>query len=148
ATALVQPLVALQPNQSRARASGNCLGQLGLPGASRTLEEERLAHCVAEEDHSGELLVHEVAGAREGVARVLNGGKEGHGHVFQVGWVRTGQAGTGSLPGERSAEPGGGRSRRLRRASVPRTSSSSMLAVAACCGGDGVNTSSTTWRLM
>ena len=70
-TRLVQALVALQPDQLGVGGLGDRLGQLGLAGAGRALDEQRLAERVGQEDRGRDRLVGEVAGAAEPLADVL-----------------------------------------------------------------------------
>ncbi len=65
---LVEPLVALQPDQPGPGELGDRLGELGLARSGRTLDQDRLAQPIGEERHAGDALVgqvvHRAAGPR------------------------------------------------------------------------------------
>ena len=58
---LVEALVALQADQAGAGHLGHRLGQLGLAGAGRALDQDRLAQPLGQVDHAGDALVGQVA---------------------------------------------------------------------------------------
>ena len=57
---LVQSLVALQPDQAAAREPGHGLRQLGLAGAGRPLDQDRLGQAVGQVDDPGDPVVGQV----------------------------------------------------------------------------------------
>ena len=57
---LVEALVALEADEPGAGHLGHRLGQLGLAGAGRTLDEDRLLQAVGQVDDAGDALVGEV----------------------------------------------------------------------------------------
>ena len=64
--ALVETLVALQADQPGAGQLGDRLGELGLAGAGRALDEHRLAEPIGEEGDAGDAIVGEVVRRRAG----------------------------------------------------------------------------------
>ncbi len=54
---LIEPLVALEPDQPGARHLGHGLGQLRLAGAGRALHEDGLAEAIGQVDDPGDALV-------------------------------------------------------------------------------------------
>ena len=70
---LVEPLVALQADEPGAAHLGHRLGQLGLAGAGRTLDEDRLAQAVGEVDDPGDALVGQVVDRLQPGAHIVDG---------------------------------------------------------------------------
>src|SRR5262249_11885553 len=56
----VEPLVALQPDQARARDPRDRLGKLGLPDAGRPFDQNRLLQTTGEEDDSADRGVGQI----------------------------------------------------------------------------------------
>ena len=75
---LVEPLVALQAHQVRARRAGDRLGQLGLADAGRPLHQQRLLERAGEEGGRRGGPVGEVAGLGEPARGVVGRGEPGH----------------------------------------------------------------------
>ena len=73
----IDPLVALQPNQPRARGGGERAGHLGLAHARLALHEQRLLERGRQVDGSREAPVGEIALARQGLLYGC-GGVEAH----------------------------------------------------------------------
>ena len=71
---LVEPLVALQADEAGAQDLGHRLGQLGLAGAGRALDQDRLAEAVGEEHDARDRIVGEVVD-------VLQPGADGRGRI-------------------------------------------------------------------
>ena len=69
---LVEPLVALEADQPGAGHLRRRLGELRLAGASRTLDEHRLAEPVGEEHHAGDPVVGQVVHVAEPVSHLLH----------------------------------------------------------------------------
>ena len=69
---LVEALVALQADEAGAGHLGDGLGELGLAGAGRALDEDRLAQPVGEEHDAGDALVGEVVDLLQSVADLLD----------------------------------------------------------------------------
>ena len=69
---LVEPLVALEPDQAGADDLGDRLGELGLAGSGGTLDQDRLAEAVGQVDDAGDALVGEVVDLAEPVADVVD----------------------------------------------------------------------------
>ena len=61
---LVEALVALEADEAGAGHLGDRLGQLGLAGAGRALDEDRLLQPVGEVDDAGDALVGQVVDLR------------------------------------------------------------------------------------
>ena len=59
---LVEPLVALEPDEPAAGDGGDRLGQLGLADAGGALDQDRLLQAVGEEHHPGDADVRQVVG--------------------------------------------------------------------------------------
>ena len=73
----IDPLVALQPDQARARGLRERARDLGLADAGLPLEQQRLLERGGEEDRGGQAPVGEVALAGQGLLDFRDGG-EGH----------------------------------------------------------------------
>ena len=70
--ALVEALVALQTDEPRAGHLGDALGQLGLAGTGRTLDQHRLAQPIGQENDAGDAVVGQVVDALQPIADLLN----------------------------------------------------------------------------
>ena len=71
-TALVETLVALEPDQPGTGHLGDRLGELRLAGAGGTLDQDRLAEPVGEERHSGDSVVGQVVDALQAISHLLD----------------------------------------------------------------------------
>src|SRR5207237_5114410 len=71
--ALVQPLVALEPDEAPGRDLGQGLGQLGLAYPRRAFDEHGAPHSLGQEDDGGNPSVGDVAGVLEVLLDILNG---------------------------------------------------------------------------
>ena len=140
---LVDPLVALQPDQPGAGRRRHRLGQLGLADPGRPLDQQRLAQPVGQEDGRRGRVVGEVAGGAEPLADLGRRREEGGLHTSIVphrvpdgsGQSRRGSRGAASVGCPRDvaagrARPGGGRA--APRPAAPRAwrSASCVAAVA------------------
>ena len=88
---LVEALVALQADEPGAGHLGHGLGQLGLAGAGRPLDEHRLAEPVGQEHHAGDAVVGQVGH----VVQLLAHGGDG---VEALSVRRRGSGGHGGQP--------------------------------------------------
>ena len=70
---LVEALVALEADEAGAGHLGHRLGQLGLAGAGRTLDEDRLAEPIGQVDDAGDALVGQVVDLAERLADLGDG---------------------------------------------------------------------------
>src|SRR5687767_11183711 len=77
---LVEALVALEADEPGARHLGHRLGQLGLAGARRALDQHGLAEAVGEVDDAGDPLVGEVGDIPQRLADVRDGCEARIGH--------------------------------------------------------------------
>ena len=107
---LVQALVALQPDQPGARQLGHRLGQLGLAGAGRALDQHRFAEALGQVDHAGDALVGEVADPAQTLREPRRGNRSGTARrrsQIELPSSRVGrpEASPGSLPGGGRAAP-------------------------------------------
>ncbi len=71
--ALVQSLVALEPDEPSGRDLGQGLGQLGLAHARRAFDENRPPHPLGQEDDGGDSPVGDVTGVLEVLLDILHG---------------------------------------------------------------------------
>ena len=86
---LVEALVALQADQAGPGHLGHRLGQLGLAGAGRALDQDRLAQPLGQVHHAGDAVVGEVADGAQPLPYL--GGR------LEAGWCGVAH-GCGSLP--------------------------------------------------
>src|SRR4030095_11026310 len=70
--ALVEPLVALEPDEPAPGDVGERLRQFGLAHARGPLDEDGTAHARGEEDHGGDAAVGDVASALEALLDLLD----------------------------------------------------------------------------
>src|SRR5581483_538389 len=90
---LVEALVALQPDEAAAGQLGDRLGQLGLAGAGRALDEHRLLQPVGQVDDPGDALVGQVPHRRQALAHCGNrfeaglGIGDGHVRICPSPWM-------------------------------------------------------------
>ena len=89
---LVQPLIALQPDERPAQAAGHRLGQLGLTHSGRPFDQDRLVRGLGQKDDGGNRPGANVAGGLEGFVHVRDTGK------FHYGSFRLFQAADSTTP--------------------------------------------------
>ena len=96
---LVETLVALQADQAGPGELGDRLGQLGLAGPCRPLDQHRLAQPLGQVDDAGDALVRQVGHPAQPLSDLAGGLESGRGDVAHVGFLPV-------VAGEQSTERG------------------------------------------
>ncbi len=69
---LVEPLVTLEADQPAAGQARDRLGQLGLAGAGRPFDEDRLGQPIGQEDHPGDAVVGQIVDPGKPLAHLVD----------------------------------------------------------------------------